>query len=67
MNTPSINKAKERLSKYSSLFLACSTEGLAYAACVSSKSEVKLNRCLIEFDAFKKCLSQTAEKLGTRI
>jgi len=67
MTNTSINRAKERLSKYSTLFYACSADGLAYAKCVSKQDEIKRNCCAPEFEAFKSCLRKAAEKLGTKI
>lgn len=63
----SVNKARNRLSKYPVLVAKCSTTAAQYAKCVTSDFDIKKNACDKEFQQFKKCLVEQAKAMKTRL
>jgi len=63
----SVKRARQRMKLFPKLFADCSKEGSIYAKCVSQTDDPKQNQCEKEFTAFKKCLSESAKRNGTRI
>lgn len=63
----SAKKAHGRLRNYPKHLLNCSKEAKNYARCVALKENVLKGDCEQEFFAFKKCLVDSAKKLGTKL
>lgn len=57
-----IKRAKDRLRSYPMLIGRCSAAAGKYAACVTRDLNVNHNVCEIEFNVFKRCLTEAATK-----
>jgi len=63
----SIKRARDRLKTYPKLVANCSSLGTDYARCVALKENVMKGDCNAEFEAFKKCLMDSAKRMKTRL
>lgn len=63
----SVKRARDRLKAYPKLVANCSTTATDYARCVALKDNVMKGDCNTEFEAFKKCLMESAKRMKTRL
>jgi len=60
----SVRKARQRMATFPKLLTQCSVEASTYARCVMSKdTDVKLNDCAKQFQAFRTCVDKQAKSL----
>lgn len=63
----SVKKARDRLKAYPKLVAQCSSVATEYARCVALKDNVMKGDCNTEFEAFKKCLMESAKRMKTKL
>ncbi|XP_063611830.1 uncharacterized protein LOC134785420 [Penaeus indicus] len=63
----SVKKAQSRLRNYPKLVANCAPVATEYARCVALKGNVLKGDCTQEFDAFKRCILESAKKMKTKI
>lgn len=59
-------KARGRLRLYPKLLGECSSSAVGYARCVALKDNVMKDDCAVEFEKFKKCITEAAKKMKIR-
>jgi len=63
----SVKRARNRLKAYPKLAAQCTGVATEYARCVALKENVMKGDCNAEFEAFKKCLMDSAKRMNTRL
>jgi len=63
----SVKRARNRLQAYPKLVAQCSSTATEYARCVALKDNVMKGDCNTEFEAFKKCLMESAKSMKTKL
>lgn len=68
MTKASLQSARNRLAAFPKLTAACSKEALVYGQCVTRKhDDIVQNSCQKEFQQFRACLQNAAQKMKIRI
>lgn len=63
----SVRRARGRLHLYPKLLAKCGPSAAEYARCVALRENVMKGDCTAEFESFKKCISEVAKKIKTRV